>query len=244
MHNVSFSSVYAPEREHHKDDLLVIKKSDFPNTSDSNEIVQTNSLSAHGRKSSGDRSHPSLNSILRVAPNVTPNVLPKLAPYGTQNLQQRTSNDLRARQAQIDADEMSGRDQDAKPIHMQHTSGRLSAKMQYLENEPTLYMSQSLCMSQSLRMSQKLYPDSAVSQGNGGTDYASSIYADNFSSFELLEILGNDRAWSTEEMRADSMLLDKYRLRTVRDLRSLSNEGWNKLELVQIVKDILRVAIA
>jgi len=43
---------------------------------------------------------------------------------------------------------------------------------------------------------------------------------------DLLRLLGGERSWSESEIQIDLNVLELNRLRTVRDLRSLSEKSW------------------
>jgi hypothetical protein len=58
---------------------------------------------------------------------------------------------------------------------------------------------------------------------------------------DLMYKIGHDQNWAIDEIEQDIKVLRRNRLRTVKDLRSMSEYGWSELkELLPIVKDRLR----
>ncbi|ORY91067.1 hypothetical protein BCR43DRAFT_498450 [Syncephalastrum racemosum] len=74
--------------------------------------------------------------------------------------------------------------------------------------------------------------------GNGPPSLPDSMRAST-----LLEQIGCERAWSQDQIEADLNVLDKNRLYFLRDLRALSNQSWLLLDLLPLVRDLLREAI-
>ena len=59
----------------------------------------------------------------------------------------------------------------------------------------------------------------------------------------VLQRLATYNQWSQEEFNLDMSILEQQRLRTVSQLRFLSDEGWKALPLLPLVKDLLKDAI-
>ncbi|KAH8548603.1 hypothetical protein BGW37DRAFT_505578 [Umbelopsis sp. PMI_123] len=59
----------------------------------------------------------------------------------------------------------------------------------------------------------------------------------------LLEQIGAERSWTSQQMESDISILAHNRLYFVRDLRVLSFESWKVITLLPIVKDLLQIAI-
>ncbi|KAI9346311.1 hypothetical protein BD770DRAFT_396312 [Pilaira anomala] len=57
---------------------------------------------------------------------------------------------------------------------------------------------------------------------------------------ELLERIAQEKKWSKEAVESDCAILDRNRLVYVQDLRALSKESWAQIELLPLVKDLLR----
>ena len=58
---------------------------------------------------------------------------------------------------------------------------------------------------------------------------------------DLMYKIGRDNGWAIDEIEEDIKTLRKNRLRTIKDLRTMSEYGWSELkELLPIVKDRLR----
>ncbi|KAI8877982.1 hypothetical protein K501DRAFT_337048 [Backusella circina FSU 941] len=71
----------------------------------------------------------------------------------------------------------------------------------------------------------------------------STLLPDTVRTKALLERIAEEREWSNDNVEGDLAILEKNRLLYVRDLRSLSKESWAVIELLPIVKDLLRNAI-
>ncbi|CAO3647326.1 unnamed protein product [Cunninghamella blakesleeana] len=59
----------------------------------------------------------------------------------------------------------------------------------------------------------------------------------------LLRRIGLERSWTQEQINNDLEILNKNRIYTVQDLLSLSDYSWKSIELLPLVKDLLRAAI-
>lgn len=59
---------------------------------------------------------------------------------------------------------------------------------------------------------------------------------------DLLSKFAQDRGWSKEQLDADLHLASSNRLTNVTDLRLLSQQSWDKLPFLPIVKDLLKIA--
>ncbi|KAI9309315.1 hypothetical protein BJ944DRAFT_258760 [Cunninghamella echinulata] len=59
----------------------------------------------------------------------------------------------------------------------------------------------------------------------------------------LLRRIGLERSWTQEQINGDLEILNKNRIYTVRDLLSLSDYSWKSIELLPLVKDLLRAAV-
>ncbi|KAI8081298.1 uncharacterized protein BX664DRAFT_301913 [Halteromyces radiatus] len=66
---------------------------------------------------------------------------------------------------------------------------------------------------------------------------------DSMRTSTLLEQIGKDRSWTDDQVDSDIAILEKNRLYFVRDLRILSNHSWSVIELLPLVRDLLRQAI-
>ncbi|KAG2237083.1 hypothetical protein INT48_004584 [Thamnidium elegans] len=60
---------------------------------------------------------------------------------------------------------------------------------------------------------------------------------------ELLERIAQEKNWSKDAVDSDCTILDRNRLVYVQDLKALSKESWAQIELLPLVKDLLRGAI-
>ncbi|KAG1471765.1 hypothetical protein G6F56_001938 [Rhizopus delemar] len=60
---------------------------------------------------------------------------------------------------------------------------------------------------------------------------------------DLLGNIGKKKKWSEKDVENDISILEKNRIYTVNDLKSLSRESWAQIELLPLVKDLLRLAI-
>ncbi|CAG8567730.1 5047_t:CDS:2 [Paraglomus brasilianum] len=74
-------------------------------------------------------------------------------------------------------------------------------------------------------------------------DQQEFLYPNHMRAADLLRLLGGERSWSESEIQIDLNVLELNRLRTVRDLRSLSEKSWEKIQLLPLVKDLLTDAI-
>ncbi|KAJ1547362.1 hypothetical protein HK405_006048 [Cladochytrium tenue] len=75
-------------------------------------------------------------------------------------------------------------------------------------------------------------------QGTDGT------LPEDMSVADVVEQLGHDHNWSPEEIAKDIGQLMRHRLRTVRDLRRLSDQGWREITSIPLAtKDWLRQVI-
>ncbi|KAI7907725.1 uncharacterized protein BX663DRAFT_491851 [Cokeromyces recurvatus] len=59
----------------------------------------------------------------------------------------------------------------------------------------------------------------------------------------VLKRIAKERNWSEKEVEEDLSILNKNRISTINDLRSLSKESWTQIELLPLVKDLLRHSI-
>ncbi|CEP17001.1 hypothetical protein [Parasitella parasitica] len=59
----------------------------------------------------------------------------------------------------------------------------------------------------------------------------------------LLHRIANEKNWSSADTEQDCAVLAKHRLVYVCDLRALSGESWTQIELLPLVKDLLRSSI-
>ncbi|KAG1079004.1 hypothetical protein G6F42_023978 [Rhizopus arrhizus] len=59
----------------------------------------------------------------------------------------------------------------------------------------------------------------------------------------VLQRIANEKNWSPEDTEQDLAVLAKHRLVYVGDLRALSGESWTQIELLPLVKDLLRSSI-
>ncbi|RKP14903.1 hypothetical protein BJ684DRAFT_18735 [Piptocephalis cylindrospora] len=66
---------------------------------------------------------------------------------------------------------------------------------------------------------------------------------DSMKASTLLEQIASERGWTQEEIEKDLRCLETQRLRTLRDLRSLSKESWKEIPLIPLSKDLLRQSI-
>ncbi|KAG9286697.1 hypothetical protein G9A89_012247 [Geosiphon pyriformis] len=65
----------------------------------------------------------------------------------------------------------------------------------------------------------------------------------NMKASTLLEQIGAERSWYEDQINSDLSILERNRIYTVTDLRILSRESWTQIELLPIVKDLLREAV-
>ncbi|KAL1924347.1 uncharacterized protein VTP21DRAFT_7382 [Calcarisporiella thermophila] len=66
---------------------------------------------------------------------------------------------------------------------------------------------------------------------------------ENMRASTLIEQIGSERSWTASQIASDLEILEKNRIYTVSDLRILSKESWGSIELLPLVKDLLRGAI-
>ncbi|KAG9321932.1 hypothetical protein KVV02_004507 [Mortierella alpina] len=66
---------------------------------------------------------------------------------------------------------------------------------------------------------------------------------DSMKASTLLEQLGAERSWSSRDVEKDVDILERNRLYTIKELRVLSPESWKEIELLPLVKDLLRQAV-
>ncbi|KAI8967299.1 hypothetical protein BDF20DRAFT_901727 [Mycotypha africana] len=59
----------------------------------------------------------------------------------------------------------------------------------------------------------------------------------------VLQHIGQEKNWSSQDVEKDLEVLNRNRLFYIRDLKSLSGDSWNQIELLPLVKDLLRNAI-
>ncbi|CAO3628776.1 unnamed protein product [Mucor fragilis] len=59
----------------------------------------------------------------------------------------------------------------------------------------------------------------------------------------VLQRIAEEKNWSPADTEQDFAVLAKHRLVYVRDLRALSGESWTQIELLPLVKDLLRSSI-
>ncbi|KAI8391483.1 uncharacterized protein BYT42DRAFT_543024 [Radiomyces spectabilis] len=78
---------------------------------------------------------------------------------------------------------------------------------------------------------------------NGGSLHDFPILPDSLPVTIVVERIGHDRSWSDEQIQSDLEILKFNRLNTVRDLRSLSDHSWFVIELLPLVKDLIRKAV-
>ncbi|ORZ25156.1 hypothetical protein BCR42DRAFT_444959 [Absidia repens] len=85
------------------------------------------------------------------------------------------------------------------------------------------------------------FVNSLASNENNNED--STYLPDSMRTSTLLEQIGKERSWTSEQIDNDIAVLDKNRLYLVRDLRVLSNHSWSVIEILPIVRDLLKQAI-
>ncbi|KAI7820237.1 hypothetical protein BC939DRAFT_505081 [Gamsiella multidivaricata] len=66
---------------------------------------------------------------------------------------------------------------------------------------------------------------------------------DSMKASTLLEQIGAERSWSSRDIEKDVDVLERNRLYTIKDLRVLSLQSWKEVELLPLVKDLLRQAV-
>ncbi|CAG8467375.1 8911_t:CDS:2 [Diversispora eburnea] len=60
----------------------------------------------------------------------------------------------------------------------------------------------------------------------------------------VIKQISVENSWPEDQLKSDLTILIKNRIYTVKDLRVLSKESWERIELLPIVKDLLREAIS
>ncbi|KAK9761259.1 hypothetical protein K7432_013967 [Basidiobolus ranarum] len=86
------------------------------------------------------------------------------------------------------------------------------------------------------------YMNSISNQEQGGSVEETS-YPDSMKASTLLEQIASERSWIRKNVNEDLAILERNRLYAVRDLRDLSQDSWKEIELLPIVKDLLRKSI-
>ncbi|KAI9261317.1 hypothetical protein EDC94DRAFT_584965 [Helicostylum pulchrum] len=81
------------------------------------------------------------------------------------------------------------------------------------------------------------------SQGSTSTDNQYIPLPDSMRTSTLLEQIGKDRKWSDSQIAQDIVTLENNRLYYISDLRELSNSSWKAIDLLPLVKDLLRNAL-
>ncbi|KAI8329709.1 hypothetical protein BC941DRAFT_192679 [Chlamydoabsidia padenii] len=71
----------------------------------------------------------------------------------------------------------------------------------------------------------------------------SILLPDTLRASVLLRRIGLERSWTQDQINHDIGVLDDHRLYTVRDLLSLSDYSWKVIELLPLVKDLLRSSV-
>ncbi|ORX49920.1 hypothetical protein DM01DRAFT_1338052 [Hesseltinella vesiculosa] len=66
---------------------------------------------------------------------------------------------------------------------------------------------------------------------------------DSMRSSTLLEQIGKERGWTDDQVQSDIQVLQNNRLHFVRDLRSLSDHSWTVIDILPLVRDLLRQGI-
>lgn len=69
-------------------------------------------------------------------------------------------------------------------------------------------------------------------------------WRDTDPALSVLQAIATQRKWTQVEVEMDATILERNRLRTVLDLRSLSKTSWKQLELLPLVKDLLYIEIS
>lgn len=59
----------------------------------------------------------------------------------------------------------------------------------------------------------------------------------------ILKRIANEKNWAEKDVENDLAILERHRIVYVHDLRSLSKDSWTEIELLPLVKDLLRGAI-
>ncbi|ORZ17880.1 hypothetical protein BCR42DRAFT_412692 [Absidia repens] len=71
----------------------------------------------------------------------------------------------------------------------------------------------------------------------------SILLPDTLRASVLLRRIGLERSWTQDQVNQDISILDGHRLYTVRDLLSLSDYSWKVIDLLPLVKDLLRSSV-
>ncbi|KAI8983715.1 hypothetical protein BDB01DRAFT_850389 [Pilobolus umbonatus] len=87
------------------------------------------------------------------------------------------------------------------------------------------------------------YVNSQESSSNGIRDSEYIPLPDSMKTSTLLEQIGKEHHWSEEQIDADIDVLEHNRLYYIHELRELSDESWKVIELLPLVKDLLRNAL-
>ncbi|KAF9200385.1 hypothetical protein BGZ49_009400 [Haplosporangium sp. Z 27] len=83
----------------------------------------------------------------------------------------------------------------------------------------------------------------AMPETANATESEDKYLPDSMKASTLLEQIGADRSWSTRDIERDVDILERNRLYTIKDLRVLSHQSWKEIQLLPIVKDLLRLAV-
>ncbi|KAI8645645.1 hypothetical protein BD408DRAFT_338317 [Parasitella parasitica] len=87
------------------------------------------------------------------------------------------------------------------------------------------------------------YLASGLASQSPSTDIQHIPLPDSMRTSTLLEQIGQDRKWSEPQIQQDIQTMELNRLYYVSDLRELSKSSWKAIELLPIVKDLLRKAL-
>ncbi|EPB85954.1 hypothetical protein HMPREF1544_07286 [Mucor circinelloides 1006PhL] len=82
-----------------------------------------------------------------------------------------------------------------------------------------------------------------ASQSSSSMDTQYIPLPDSMRTSTLLEQIGQDHKWSEQQINQDIQTMELNRLYYVSDLRELSKSSWKAIELLPIVKDLLRKAL-
>ncbi|KAI8099965.1 uncharacterized protein BX664DRAFT_322525 [Halteromyces radiatus] len=83
----------------------------------------------------------------------------------------------------------------------------------------------------------EINPDTLLDKHN------SILLPDTLRTSVLLRRIALERSWSQDQVKNDLAILDEHRLYTVRDLLSLSDYSWKVIDLLPLVKDLLRSSV-
>ena len=61
---------------------------------------------------------------------------------------------------------------------------------------------------------------------------------------DIIRRIGKNRNWTEQEIESDLAILDAHRLRTVNDMRTLSETGWGNVPLLPLAKESIRNLIS